>query len=201
MAKSSRHTFISRGTDPHPPEIVQQQSHQSAFQEAMALHGITDFDLDALCLRHFMKQTKTIEEAQRLYAKHTERRARFLEGLGRTQSAILRTPKTVKPSGEALHEQLMITLLAQHTADRGQQNERILRRLAVQQLRTVFQSQRNEVESTRVESYRGRCEVRGEESADPEEPTPMKDVELRLKRTWEVRREPKNRSRKHIKRR
>jgi hypothetical protein len=174
-------------------------------KEGMALLGITEADLDPLSLHHFMKFTKTLDEANLLYQKHMERRARLLEELNAKRKELLhQQPKNLKPSAEVLHEQHMIAMLTQQAANMEQEGSAILRRLAIQQLRTVLEFQKKVAESARTDAKAGaqsekilsarRAAQEAVESrqmsprrVDPGQPPPVKDVAAHLQRARTVR--------------
>jgi hypothetical protein len=117
------------------------------------LLGVSDDDLEPLSVHHFMKQAQTADEAQQLFQRHTERRAQLLEQIAAKRNELLhREPaKITKPSGEVRYERRMIALNNEQATRMEQENEKTLRRLAIQQIRTVYDAQKRASFSARVE--------------------------------------------------
>jgi hypothetical protein len=172
--------------------------------EAMALLGVRESDLEPLSLAHFMKFTKSIDEATQLFVRHTDRRAKLLEDLRAKQSDLTHAPRNLRLRPEVLHKQQIITILTQQKANMDQQNERVLRRLAIQEARTILDSQKEQAQSARSEAKTEafREKVRSarrkmQEAVEsrtytarptpPEEPRRIKDVAAHLQRAQAVR--------------
>jgi hypothetical protein len=201
MKKFARNSLVSG--DAH--ESSRRNAGTSVTNEAMALLGLSDEDLDPLSIGHFLKQVKTVEEATLLYHNHTEKRIRHLQDLEakRKELAARGPPKVTRPSGEVLHEQHMINLNNEQTARMEQQNDATLRRLAIQQVRTVFHLQKEEALMERIDRQsiaqrekaqsarqagRRIAETREFASRALElEPRPMKDIEAHIQRAESVR--------------
>jgi hypothetical protein len=94
------------------PDSLRGKSRVSFANEAMALLGLTDADLEPLSLNHFLKQAQNVEEATRLYQAHNEKRQKYLQDLEakRKELKTREPPKATRPSGEVIYEQHMINL-------------------------------------------------------------------------------------------
>jgi hypothetical protein len=205
MKKFARGALVSASSNVPSPSNSQSLPSTSVHKDAMSLLGITEFDLDPLSLQHFMNHTKTIEEASLLFKRHTERRLELLSQLQSKHKQLLhQPPKALKPSGEVLHEQHIISMLNQQADNMEQENGQILRHLAIQQLRTVFHFQKSNNQTTQIDAQieshfekvmtarrAARKAVESREfiprQGDPGEPRPIKDVELHLRRAQAVR--------------
>jgi hypothetical protein len=119
----------------------------------MTLLGVTDEDLEPLSLQSFTKTTKSREEAMILFKKYTEKREELLRQVKakRDELMLREPPPSSRPSGEVRHKQRMIAQSNDQAAHMEQQNEKMLRRLAIQQLRIVYHQQKYEELSARVD--------------------------------------------------
>jgi hypothetical protein len=172
----------------------------------MSLLGVSDDDLEPLSVHHFMKQAQSLEEAQQLFQKHTERRTQLLEQVTAKRNELLHRepPKMARPSGEVRYERRMIALNNEQATRMEQENDKTLRRLAIQQLRAVYDAQKRASFSARVErqstthldsvaSARRKAqqtvEARTFESRarPPPEAQPIKNVEAHIQRAESLR--------------
>lgn len=124
--------------------------------EAMNLLGITSDQLELKSFQQFYNGKNTEEEAKILHQKYLMKRKQMIVDIKAKEEELREKMKEKKKEpgkidGDVVHERYLIDLNNQQLKEAENQNQIILKRIAIQQLRNICKQKKSEACSARVE--------------------------------------------------